>query len=173
MLGPGDPSIEQHLQGLEELGARNMRAEGLEAAPFRSLDLRYAGQGYELAVEWSSDFVSRFHQLHEQRYGYADPQRPVEVVNARVRMIAATEQIPAARKEMRSGDGRNAMVKEKPIYFENRSDPGRVYDRARMQPGDRFDGPAVIVEYSATTYVPPGCNLYADEYENLIIEVSS
>jgi N-methylhydantoinase A len=173
MLGPGDPSIEQHLQALEELGARNMRAEGLEAAPFRSLDLRYAGQGYELAVEWSSDFVSRFHQLHEQRYGYADPQRPVEVVNARVRMIAATEQIPAARKEMRSGDGRNAMVKEKPIYFENRWVSGRVYDRARMQPGDRFDGPAVIVEYSATTFVPPGCNLYADEYENLIIEVSS
>ncbi len=92
MLRPDDPSIAQHFQSLEELGARDMNAEGLAAVAFRSLDVRYAGQGYELAVEWSSDFVSRFHQLHEQRYGYADAHRPIEVVNARVRMIAATEQ---------------------------------------------------------------------------------
>ncbi len=68
---------------------------------------------------------------------------------------------------MRAGDGREAILKEKPIYFDNRWLTGKVYDRARLEPGDRFHGPAVIVEYSATTFLPPGCNLYADEYANL------
>ncbi len=48
MLRPEDASIVQHFQSLEELGIRDMTAEGLEGMPIRSVDLRYAGQGYEL-----------------------------------------------------------------------------------------------------------------------------
>lgn len=171
MLRPGDPSIPKHFQELEHAGKRDMAEDGLEAIAVRSLDMRYAGQGYELAIEWSEDFVSRFHRLHGQRYGYADPGRPVEVVNVRVRMIAATEPIAAERQNVRQGNGTDAVVKKKPIYFNGKQLMATIYDRCRLRAGDRVHGPAVIVEYSATTFLPPGSQGSVDEFANLIVDV--
>ncbi len=171
MLKPEDESIRRHFEALEEQGQRDMQAEGLTAMAAHSLDLRYAGQGYELPVPWSEDFVSDFHRIHEQRYGYADPQRQVEVVNARVRMIAATEPVEFAQREVKPGDAGHAIVKGKPIFFGGECLMGTVYDRDALYPGDRFAGPAVVVEYSATTFLPPDCFASVDAYSNLVIEV--
>jgi N-methylhydantoinase A len=170
MLRLKDPSLLNHFETLEELGNRDMKSEGLTAVPVRSLDLRYAGQGYELTVPWSNDFVSEFHRLHEQRYGYSDPQRPVDIVNARVRMISATQHPESERKVPRKGNGKDAIIKEKPIYYENQRLKAIVYDRSRLHPGDRFNGPAVIVEYSSTTFLPPASSAHVDEYANLLID---
>src|SRR6185437_593080 len=79
MLHPGDESLGRHFTALEEAGRRDMEEAGLKGAAIRSLDLRYAGQGYELNVAWPDDFVNEFHRLHEQQYGYADVRRPVQV----------------------------------------------------------------------------------------------
>jgi N-methylhydantoinase A len=170
MLQPGDPSLLKHFEALEELGARDMESEGLTGNAVRSLDLRYAGQGYELSLDWSADFVPRFHRLHEQHYGYSDPQRRVEIVNARVRTIAPTQQFESERMHPREGDGSQAILKRKPIYYETRQLQATVYDRSRLKPGDRFHGPGIVVEYSSTTFLPPGSSAYADEYSNLLID---
>jgi N-methylhydantoinase A len=171
MLPPEDASIARQLDILEEFGNEEMRKEGLSGIAIRSVDVRYAGQGYELTVDWSHDFVTRFHSLHEQRYGYADPSRPVEVVNARVRMIAATEHPPVARQDVRRDGGQQAVSKSKPVYCEGEWLTASVYDRTQLEAGDRLSGPAVVVEYSATTFIPPDCKAYVDEYLNLVIEV--
>ena len=165
-----DASLVTHFEALEELGSRDMRSEGLTAVAVRSLDVRYAGQGYELNVGWSTDFVTQFHRLHEQRYGYSDPERRLEIVNARVRMIAATQQFESERKVSRDGDGKQAIIKEKPIYSENRRLNAAVHDRSLLHAGDRFDGPALVVEYSATTFLPPAAHACVDEYLNIIID---
>jgi N-methylhydantoinase A len=46
-------------------------------------DLRYQGQSFELTVPLGPDLAERFHRLHEERYGYADRQRELELVAAR------------------------------------------------------------------------------------------
>jgi N-methylhydantoinase A len=46
-------------------------------------ELRYAGQSFELAVALGGDVAGRFHAAHEERYGWADPERPVELVAVR------------------------------------------------------------------------------------------
>ncbi|MGA8027067.1 MAG: hydantoinase/oxoprolinase family protein, partial [Bryobacteraceae bacterium] len=166
MLKPGDRSIDAHFQALEELGAK-----GSQGIPVRSVDLRYAGQGYELGVDWSQDFVAQFHHLHEQRYGYSDSRRPVEIVNARVRMIAATQPIPPRRYALTDGNGRRALIKKKPVYLDGAWLNGSVYDRAELRAGNRISGPAVVVEYSATTFLPASSTAYVDEYLNLIIDI--
>jgi N-methylhydantoinase A len=159
MLAPGDPALDEHLTALEFAGRQAMKEEGLTGIAVRSLDVRYAGQGYELRVEWSDDFVDQFHRLHERRYGYSDSNRPVQVVNARVRMISATEKPVHEAQETRPGDGKHALL------------AGNLYDRARLHAGDRFAGPAVVAEYSATSYVPEGATASVDAFGNLIIEV--
>lgn len=155
MLKPGDAAISRHLA---ELSAKDR--EGVAVA---SVDLRYAGQGYELNVPWTNDFVEQFHRLHEQHYGYSDRKRPVEVVNARVRRVTATDRLEPQREAVRSGDGRQAILRE--------TQRGRVYERARLRAGDRFGGPAVILEYSATTYIPSDAWVQVDELANLVISV--
>jgi N-methylhydantoinase A/oxoprolinase/acetone carboxylase beta subunit len=50
-------------------------------------DLRYRGQSFELTVALGADLVERFHRLHEERYGYADPERELELVAVRTAEI--------------------------------------------------------------------------------------
>jgi len=45
-----------------------------------------------------------------------------------------------------------------------------VYDRALLRPGDAFDGPAVVEQYDATTYVAPAWSARADGFGNLVLE---
>jgi N-methylhydantoinase A len=157
MLSPEDERLAGHFA---ELG------EGE-----RSLDLRYAGQGYELNVPWSSDFVTQFNELHRRRYGYSDEKRPVEIVNVRVRCVSATKRIEERIEALRLGDGEQAVLRTKQIYCDGAWRDGKVYARDRLEPGDTFQGPAVIVEYTATTFVEPGAQVTVDGFRNLVIEV--
>jgi N-methylhydantoinase A len=47
------------------------------------VDLRYVGQSFELTVALQPDLEEAFHHAHEERYGYADHERDVELVAVR------------------------------------------------------------------------------------------
>ena len=111
-----------------------------------------------------------FHQAHQQRYGYADESRTVEVVNVRVRVTVAAVPVEFPRSPLRDGNGRQAAIKSGKVIFGGRHLDTVFYDRDRLQPGDRFAGPAIVTEYSATTVVAPGWAANVDGYQNLVIE---
>jgi N-methylhydantoinase A len=46
-------------------------------------DLRYRGQSFELTIPLGDDLAERFHRAHEERYGYADRVRELELVAVR------------------------------------------------------------------------------------------
>src|SRR5690349_18554319 len=56
--------------------------------PEGEADLRYRGQSFELAVPLGDDLAERFHRAHEERYGYADRGRGVELVAVRTAEVA-------------------------------------------------------------------------------------
>jgi N-methylhydantoinase A/oxoprolinase/acetone carboxylase beta subunit len=60
--------------------AQELPAEG-------EADLRYAGQSFELTVPVQPDLAAAFHRAHEARYGYADRDRPIELVAIRTAEI--------------------------------------------------------------------------------------
>jgi N-methylhydantoinase A len=62
-------------------------------------DLRYAGQSFELMVPIGGDLAERFHRAHEERYGYADRGREVELVAVR-----SAEVVPGAELKLPSGE---------------------------------------------------------------------
>jgi N-methylhydantoinase A len=67
-------------------------------------DLRYLGQSFELTVPLGPDLGERFHRLHEERYGYADRARELELVAIRtadVRPGPSLELPAGGRKEVR------------------------------------------------------------------------
>ena len=139
------------------------------------LDIRYRRQGYELNVPFDkrspSQAIEAFHRLHQQRYGFCDMRKPVEIVNLRLRMVAAAESYMPAYREPVPGDGRAACYAERPLHFGSTSMPARHYKREGLTPGDEIRGPAIITEYTSATVLPPGCSAHVDGYRNLVISV--
>ncbi len=166
-------ALDRAFARLERHGTQQMRSEGFSANQLHRnhlLDMRYIGQAYELAVSARGDFVASFHRAHQRRYGYADPGRPTEVVNVRLRLIGATpkpdlpRQRPAARRTAAAVSGLRRAV------FGGTMRATPVYDRERLHAGHRFLGPAIVTEYSATTVVPPGWGARVDAYGNFLLE---
>jgi N-methylhydantoinase A len=151
-------------------GLRAMRGEGFAAGQVRSerfFDMRYVGQAYELSVPATGDFVGAFHREHARRYGYSDAGRPVEIVNVRARFIGASPRVLWTRQRLGKGDCRAAIIGTRAVYFHGRRRAAHVYQREKLRSGNRFRGPAIVAEYSATTVVPDGWSASVDAFENL------
>jgi N-methylhydantoinase A len=165
-------ALASEFRKLEARGRAVLRAEGFAGTRIRGdrlLDMRYVGQAYELTVAESGDFLAAFHKAHERRYGYSDAARAVEVVNVRARLIGVTDQpqLDRPRQSVRGGDA--AIVETRRALFGGRAYQTRVYDRAQLAPGQKFTGPAIVSEYSATTVVPPEWRGVVDSWGNLVL----
>ena len=168
--GLGESFTEMKRQGTEEFDA-----QGLYGAAQRSVDLRYRGQGYEINVGYDPQKPARsieaFHEAHRQRYGFADTARSVEIVNVRLRMIAAGEPYEPEKSVLEVGDGIAACYAEREVYFDGGARETRFYRRDELTAGDVIEGPAMITEYTAATLVLPGCKALVDGLGNLVIEI--
>ncbi len=168
-----DERLDRAFGELETRANTEYEKEGIAAGQLlleRSLDVRYVGQGHELSVPMSADFETSFHDIHHRRFGYADPKRPTEVVNVRVRAVARTDQPPMPEHELQAADASAATLGECAIVFDGDERESLLVDRSKLQPGNAFSGPALVVEYSTTTVVPPDFHCRVDAGENLILE---
>ncbi len=165
--------IESGFRSLEREGRRAMLGEGFSASKIRierRLDLRYAGQAYELSVPAAGDFVAAFHRAHEARYGYHDAKRTVEIVNLRVRATGVTEK-PGLRKIATASKGGSVSLTRGTIdcVLDGRKCRAALIARDELRSGDSLSGPAVISEYSATTLVPHGWTGRVDAYGQILL----
>jgi N-methylhydantoinase A len=137
----------------------------------RSLDVRYAGQSYEVTVPMAADFLSEFHAAHERLYAHSNTSWPVELVNIRLTANGSVEspQFPP-RTETETSPER-AVKGEGQAVFEGREMKTTVYEREELQVGARLRGPAIVVEMSATTVVPPDYEARVDRYGNIIMNL--
>ena len=110
MISPGSTQIAQVFRLLEVEARAAFAAEGAHPVLTRSADLRYHGQGFELRVSWSANAVARFHRLHAEFYGYADPTRTVEIVTLRVHAVARSRKPRLSRAALRSSDAGRALI---------------------------------------------------------------
>lgn len=147
-----------------------------------ALDLRYAGQGYELRVavpeavlgksNWSGIW-SAFHDQHKAEYGHSFAGAAIQVVTARVTGRGLMPHLPHAMCFGSPASGRDPLLKSGETYF--RID-GRVqqvhtrfYDRAILAAGACIEGPAVFFQKDSTTVIPPTWVVKVDEFLNLVI----
>jgi N-methylhydantoinase A len=167
--------LEHRFAILERAARAELEHEGFSAELARAerrLDLRYAGQSYELSVPLRRDFRRLFHQQHEKAYGYAHPGRPLEIVNVRLRLTIETPKLQLRARSVHLPDPSRARMKTRPVWFAGRFHPTPLYDRERLQAGARIAGPAVVVEYSSTTVVPPDFDCCVDVYLNLVLSTT-
>jgi len=164
--------LEKRFAILERASRAELHQEGFDAKlalAERRLDLRYVGQSYELSVPLKTNFRELFHQEHEKAYGYAHPGRALEIVNLRLRLAIRTPKPQLRAHRTRHADPASARMKTKHVWFDGNFHLTRLYDRDRLAAGARFAGPAVVIEYSSTTVVPPDFTCGVDKYLNLVL----
>jgi len=166
--------IARQFRPLERAARAELRAEGFAGTPAveRRLDLRYVGQSYELTVPFEPGFRRTFEREHARAYGHAEPRRPIELVALRLRLLIKTAVVKDSRRAPRRPSSQpkaNAVFKRKPVWFNPQPVETTLYDRERLVPGTQFRGPAVVMEYSSTTVVPPDYACRVDGDGNLIL----
>jgi N-methylhydantoinase A len=166
--------LKQGFQPLEEAIRRQLSQEGFNEEDIlleQTLDVRYVGQAYELNLPFGDDFDERFHELHQQFYGYSNPGLPMEIVNLRVRGSGRFPQVPIPRFPLESEEPpQDAMIQEKRVFVDGGPVSTAFYLRERLRPGNRLRGPAIILEYGSTTFVPADFKVHIDEWRNLVME---
>jgi N-methylhydantoinase A len=140
------------------------------------VDLRYAGQSYEVSVPLDTpiteshvaDAVRAFHDRHRRRYGHAEAEAPVEIVALRGRGTVSVSPPALPRAPQTEGSLDEARLGTRPVWF---TPDGPVetpaYARTALHQGHAFEGPAVVHQYDATLVVPPGWRVHVDAWKNV------
>jgi N-methylhydantoinase A/oxoprolinase/acetone carboxylase beta subunit len=146
---------------------RNARRESPGAEIERTADLRYLGQSYELNVPWNKGAPAElFHREHEKIYGYANPDREVEIVTIRVRARTTLEK----PKLVRSSAPKRGSAQRRRIWIGGGWKSVETWARDRLT--DRAkQGPALVLDYGSTTLVPPAWKFRVDRAGNLLLTV--
>ena len=186
LLKPGvEAKISGLFEGLVQQAEHWFAEEGVSAANRsvrRLVDMRYAGQNYELSIEVPDGPITSatlealgagFAAAHTRLYGYAAEDEPVQMVTFRT---VATGAVPKAqfRPQPDAGpDASAAIVGTREVWFPETGGyvACPVYDRDKLKSGNRFMGPAIVEQMDATTVLLPGMSATVEPYLNLILEL--
>ena len=115
-----------------------------------------------------TELAASFHAAHRDRYGYDQPDEPVQLVTLRVRMEGPAPQLPLERLSG-GGSAADATLATRPVVLDDGTVDAAVIDRARLGAGARLRGPAVVVGVDATVWVAPWQQGEVDEHGLLVL----
>lgn len=139
---------------------------------------RYCGQGYEIPIEIplraleAADvalLTTVFRAAYQQQYGGIATDLPIEILTWRVTVATTAASVPRRQPPERTRHQPAPAVR---AVFDPAS--GTMLDyaimqRAHLEPGDYFSGPALIVEDETTTVVSPAFEVSVDSYRYLVL----
>jgi N-methylhydantoinase A len=144
----------------------------------RALDMRYAGQGYEITMDCAADAMTadglkelrlRFDAQHRSMFGHMAPEEPVEIVSYRVRGIGLVPPVEMPTFKRAGTTLADALRETRKVRFDGKTVDCPVYQREKLDVGLTFSGPAVLDQFDCTTVIVPGQTVRVDEWKNLIV----
>ncbi len=166
--------LEELFSPIVKKALSDMETEGFkeeEVMLEKFLDVRYVGQSYELTIPFTPKYEESFHSQHEKVYGYRH-EREVEIVNLRLRAVANTPKPELPQfSEKSTKDSSQALLGVRKTAFGGDFMETKIYDREKLKWGNKIYGPAIVVEYSSTTVIPPETHAEVDRFGNLIIYI--
>ncbi|MEV0577341.1 hydantoinase/oxoprolinase family protein [Streptomyces sp. NPDC050392] len=164
--------------GLTALGEQQIPAERRRVE--HAVDMRYEGQDYTLTVPLTDaaepaaegfleSVADRFAALHERRYGHATPGAPVEFVTLRTTALGALPPLEPAVFAPETGGA--PTPRNKSVHFDGTVHDTPVLRREQLSAGTHLAGPAIIVEATSTTVVPPDATVTVDAHGFLVIKL--
>jgi len=149
----------------------------------RTVDMRYRGQNYELAVPLPEgpitaatlDAIAQgFAEAHQRMYGFVAAEEPVQLVTYRVEAAGLVPKAEFRPRPDAGADPGPALAGRRLVWLAEAGDfvSCPVYDRDRLEAGNRISGPAIVEQMDATTFVLPGMTARVEPYLNLILEAA-
>ena len=135
-------------------------------------DMRYIGQEYYVNVDINEnidldEINKNFHSTYEKQYGHSPPEGPSEFINLR---LIATGKIKKSDSVKSIENDETIKDSIRKIIFNQKEFETKIYARHNIKSNQKFDGPAVIEESTATTVIPPNYSIIKDEFGNIIIK---
>ena len=176
-------AIEAVFRESEDLARRQFREEGIAPERLRFVRygrFRYQNQEHTTDVEIGLAHIGEshipeieadFHRTYEREYTYT-LDAPVEMVG--IHLVASAEAGRFTIAE-RQETGNPASIAEKGVrdvdFALEGIHPSTLYDGTLLEPGMRFEGPAIIEDPGMTVVVHPGNRVCMDGYGNIIVEL--
>ncbi|MDH5517915.1 MAG: hydantoinase/oxoprolinase family protein [Gammaproteobacteria bacterium] len=161
-----DALINSTVQDLVAQAQQQMKTElaAQQAQVSVTVDVCYSGQSFSLPIKWTclDEVAGAFHQLHLQRYGHR-MQSKLELVTLRVKLQAKALdfELPALKPV------RAAASSSVSLYGE--ADQVAVYERDQLGAGQSINGPALVLEQVASSYIKSGWQAVVDRVGNLLL----
>lgn len=144
-----------------------------------SADLRYVGQfnevevpaftGGTFTVEALHELEAAFHRRHDDLYGYATPESPLEIINLRVSARGLTDKPTIELVDAQGSDPSSARLGARKAWFNDAFIDTPVFDGLRLFNGNIVAGPAIVVQPTTTILVPPDFELTCDAANNYLM----
>jgi len=176
--------IENIFKAMEAEGTKTLQKSGTEEdITFeRSVDVRFIGQGSETNIpipernftDVKTEVVRRrFDETYEMLYGRTYPDSPVEFINFKLRASLPERLLRLPKIEKKVESLEDAIKGRRQAYYGIAKDfiPYTVYDRYKLFPGAKFQGPAIIEERESTVIVGEDTFISVDDFGFLWINL--
>jgi N-methylhydantoinase A/oxoprolinase/acetone carboxylase beta subunit len=176
--------IEDIFKDMESEGTKTLLKSGTqeEISFERSVDVRFIGQGSETNIPVpESNFTevkpealrSRFDDVYKKLYGRTYPDSPVEFINFKVRATLPERLLQLPKMKKTIGSSEDAVKGHRQAYSGIAGDyiPYTVYNRYKLFPGAKLQGPAIIEERESTVVVGEDASVSVDEFGFLWIDL--
>jgi len=140
------------------------------------VEARYRGQEHGvfapfMRTDSAETFADRFHVTHEKAYTFSLPHSAIEITMLHLEAVfgGSTITIPVQSVNGRSVEA--AVTGQRDVYFGAAIgwQACNVYQRSKLPPFARIDGPLIVEEPTTTTLVLPGQILEVNEVGLLLI----
>jgi len=157
-------------EGRAEMAEQNIAEDRVRV--LKKVHLRYDGTDSSMVVDHGdlAAVVAGFETAHHQRYGFvmADKAHIVEAISVEVVGETETVEDPVVDHPPRTAPLEpRARVQ---MYASKAWHHTPVYERNDLVPGDRIDGPAIIIEPTSTTVIEPGWRATLTERDHLVLD---
>jgi N-methylhydantoinase A len=172
-------TIYDELEGYARL---TLETEGTQASNMvfvREMDIRYLDQGHWLRIKVPSGslddsvrytIAQSFDDAHLKNYLFNDPSKPKQIVSLHLSAYGRIKSHPMAKIlqgfEFPPDD---AIKNRRQVFINGKWQAFDIYERSKLQAGNRFTGPAIIEEDTSTVLVLAKQKLTVDEYGNMIL----
>nr|WP_321484471.1 hydantoinase/oxoprolinase family protein [uncultured Cohaesibacter sp.] len=149
----------------------------------RTVDMRYAGQNYELSVSVPAGPISLetfkqleegFEAVHKQRFGFIAKGEKIQLVTLRLEAVGEVKKAELQSYPFEGAVADAAQIGERDVWLKEAGGFVNcpVYDRKLLKHGNQIAGPAIIEQMDTTSVLLPDMTAAVDAYLNLIVEVA-
>jgi N-methylhydantoinase A len=165
---------------LESVASEELRDDGFAADAIviqRALDMRYAGQGYEITMPCGDALQdgglgalrAQFDAQHRSMFGHSAPEEPVEIVSYRVRGVGRVPPVAMPKFKPTGATLKDALRETRRVRMDGKDVECPVCQREKLDVGLTLTGPAILDQFDCTTVIYGGQVARVDEWKNLIV----